>query len=194
MRHAAIIAFLFAISPAVPAFAQDQTAAAAQILSCESVRGDKARLKCFEKALPALRDAFPGAESIANARADEAHQAAKEDAKKDFGLPPAVAQASKPFEEKEFGAEQLPRDEKIDEENVNSITAGIVDIGRSLNGKIIVFLDNGQVWRQLDSDKSTPYIRKNFEGLTATVKRGFLGSYLVRIERTHDAFKARRVK
>jgi hypothetical protein len=195
MRFAAtLIAAAFLTSPAL---ADERSDAAAEILSCGSVKGDKARLKCFEKAAPALREAFPEAAAIAEARAEEARLAAKEEAKEDFGLPAAVANADEPFEEKEFGAENLPKSARADDEDdgdVDSIEANVTEIGHSLNGKIIVFLDNGQIWRQIDADTSSPYIRKNIEGMTATVKRGVLSSYVVRLSGTRDAFKARRVK
>lgn len=194
MRLAAALSVICLIS--TPAFADERSDAAAQILSCGSVRGDKARLRCFEEALSPLREAFPEAATIAEARAEEARLAARQEAKEEFGLPEAIANADEPFEEKEFGAERLPREAKGDDEDdeVASIEAGVVEIGRSLTGKIIVVLDNGQVWRQIDSDKSTPYIRKNIEGVTATVKRGFLSSYVMRISGTHESFKARRIK
>lgn len=196
MRLVAMSALLAAFA-ASPAFADERSDAAAAILSCSVVKGDKARLKCFEKALAPLRQAFPEAAAIAGARAEEARLAAKEEAKEDFGLPAVVANADKPFEEKAFGAEDLPKTAKADDEDfgdVDSIEANVTEVGHSLNGKLIVFLDNGQIWRQLDSDKSDPYIRRKSDGLTAVVKRGALGSYVVRISGTHDAFKARRVK
>jgi len=197
MRLAAVSAALLAAFAAAPAFAQNQNEAAAALLSCASVKGDKARLKCFERALPALSAAFPEAAEIAATRAEEAREVAKEETRKDFGLSAAAARAGEPFEEKAFGAENLPQEAKADDEDdgeVDSIEAGVVDVGRSLTGRIIVFLDNGQVWRQIDGDTSSPYISKNLEGVTATVKRGVLSSYFVRISGTHAAFKARRVK
>lgn len=194
MRFAAFaIAALFVCAPASAADARGD--AAAEMLACASVRGDKARLDCFEKALPGLREAFPEAAEIAERRAEEARLAAREQARQEFGLPAAPDDAL--FEEKEFGAEHLPQEAKADDDDdddVDSIEAGVADIGRSYNGKIIVFLDNGQVWRQIDADKSTPYIRSNIEGMTARVKRGFLGSYFIRLSGTHEAFKSRRVK
>lgn len=193
MRFAAVLLLCCCLS--APALADERIDAAAEILSCDSVRGDKARLKCFEKALPPLREAFPEAATIAEARAEEARLTARQEAKEEFGLPEAIAKADDPFEEEKFGAERLPREAKADDDGeVNSIKAGIVEIGRTVTGKIIVVLDNGQVWRQNDSDKSTPYIRKNTEGATATVKRGFLGSYVLRISGAHESFKARRIK
>ena len=70
----------------------------------------------------------------------------------------------------------------------------MLEVGRTAHGKIIVILENGQVWRQIDGDSSTPYIRKNIDGLTARVKKAAFGSYSIRISGTRDAFKARRVK
>jgi hypothetical protein len=196
MRFAAIA--ILATLVAVPALADERDDAVANVIACGSVRGDKARLRCFEAASPALSQAFPAAVTAAQARIEAARIAAKDEAKEEFGLSPEDARADDPFEEKAFGAEDLPRiatsDEDDDAGDVQSIEAAVSDIGKSVTGRIIVILDNGQVWRQIDGDKATPYIRKKVDGVKATVKRGALGSYWVRIEGTRTAFKARRVK
>lgn len=193
--YAAIVACVLMIAPAL---AEGPDDAAADMIACSAVRGDKARLECFEKALPALRKAFPEANAMAEAQREDMRAAAKEAEKQSFGLSNAVAAAGAPFKEEDFGAENLPQPaENADgepDEAVNSITSGVVEIGRTLRGKMIVVLENGQVWRQPDYDRSTPYIPKNAEGRTATVKKGSLGSYVMKISDTHDAFKVRRVK
>lgn len=195
MRFAAI-AILISFA-AAPVLAGEQDDAVANVIACGSVRGDKARLRCFEAAAPALGEAFPEALAAAEVRAEEARMAAKEEAKEEFGLSVPEKRANDPFEEKTFGSEDLPQvaaAENGDDDQVDSIVAGVTDVSTSVTGRIIVFLDNGQVWRQIDGDKATPYIRKNLDGVSATVKRGALGSYWVRLDNTRTAFKARRIK
>lgn len=167
----------------------------AQMIACGEVRGDRARLRCFEKWLPEMRTAFPESLALAEARAEAARAAAQAEAKKEFGLPPSGLVT----EEREFGAEdietaQTAGDNEFDKDgNIKSMTAGVVDVGKNVRGKIIVVLDNGQVWRQIDADQSTPYIRHKYEG-TAEIKRGFMGSYVIKLSGTRESFKARRVK
>jgi len=198
MRLIAILAAAITAAPILaPAHADERSDAAAAMLSCASVRGDKARLKCFEAALPDMRNAFPDAAEIAAAKAEEARLAAKEEEKQEFGLSPAEAKANDPFEEKEFGAEDLPRIVKADSddgEEVRSIESKVVEVSRTLNGKLLIILENGQVWRQIDGDSSTPYIPSKVDGLTATVKKAAFGSYSVRVSSARDAFKAKRIK
>ena len=190
--------FLIAVFLTAPVAAEGGEDAVAELIACGEVRGDKARLRCFERMLPAMRQAFPDATTLAEARAEEARIAAREEAKEEFGLSPAEAKANDPFEEKEFGAEDLPRTAKVedddeDDDEVDSIESRVVEVGKNLRGKLIVVLENGQVWRQISADQSTPYIPSNYEG-TAEVKRGFMGSYVIRLSDTRDSFKARRVK
>lgn len=197
MRFAAI-AILISFA-AAPVLAGEQDDAVANVIACGSVRGDKARLRCFEAAAPALGEAFPEALAAAEVRAEEARMAAEEEAKEEFGLSVPEKRANDPFEEKSFGAEDLPKvavkdSDDDNDDQVDSIVAGVTDVSTSVTGRIIVFLDNGQVWRQIDGDKATPYIRKNLDGVSATVKRGALGSYWVRLDNTRTAFKARRIK
>jgi hypothetical protein len=182
---------------AAPALAQSGDAAVAEALACEAVRGSKARLKCFEAALPALRAAHPGAVALAAARAESARLAAEQAAKEEFGLSPKQQEEQRTasaadYERATFGAGDLKSDDEEDE--VESVDGVAVEIGKNNRGKIFVVLDNGQVWRQIDGDSSTPYIPKDAAGMPITIKKGALGSYFVKIGKSKDAFKANRIK
>lgn len=196
MRARFIACGLMVLS-AAPALAQSGDAAVAEALACEAVRGSKARLKCFEAALPALRAAHPGAVALAAARAESARLAAEQAAKEEFGLSPKQQEEQRTasaadYERATFGAGDLKSDDEEDE--VESVDGVAVEIGKNNRGKIFVVLDNGQVWRQIDGDSSTPYIPKDAAGMPITIKKGALGSYFVKIGKSKDAFKANRIK
>jgi hypothetical protein len=186
---------------ASPALAQSSDEAVAEVLACEAVRGTKARLRCLEDALPALRAAHPEAVALAAERAEAARTAAAEDAKEEFGLTPAQREdeeetltASADYEREAFGDNDLKSNGNDEDDEVEEINGVAIEIGRNNRGKLFVILDNGQVWRQIDGDGSSPYFPKTAEGLPITIKKGALGSYFVKIGKAKDTFKANRIK
>jgi len=199
MRFALLSALAFAGFAQIqtPALAGEGEEAAADMIACTAINKSKHRLKCFERALPGLRAAFPEAEVLAAARAEDALQAVAKEAKEEFGLTAAETRKNDPAFESDFGVEDVPRDallEYDEEGDINSIESAVVEVGRNLRGKLIIILENGQVWRQIDADTSRTYIPKKLDGVTAKVKRASLGSYVLRVSSARNTFKVRRVK
>ncbi|MCA8888519.1 MAG: hypothetical protein KDA46_06815 [Parvularculaceae bacterium] len=183
-----------AICTSAPAMADDRDEAVADIIACSAVRGAKARAKCYDAALPALKSTHPDALALALSRAEEMRLAAKEEAKEDFGLRGDRSEANE-YEAAAFGEAMVAReDDDDDDDEVKSIESTAVEIGKNLKGKIFVVLENGQIWRQIDGDSSTPYIPGDGVGLPVRIKRGSFGSYTVKIGKARDVFKARRIK
>lgn len=79
-------------------------------------------------------------------------------------------------EEELFGknSEEMQRtmERATGNEHIDKLEAGVKRIQHSRSGKIIVTLDNGQVWLQADSAKS-----RIEEGDKVVVRRGSLGSF-----------------
>jgi hypothetical protein len=77
---------------------------------------------------------------------------------------------------------------------VNDITATVTDYSFTPFGKFIVFLDNGQIWRQQEGDSD----RAHFQGTPTDNKviltRGAFGSYNLQLNDSHHQFKVIRVK
>ncbi len=184
---------ILAICISAPAFADERDDAVADIIACSAVRGAKARAKCYDAALPALKSAHPDALALALSRAEEKRLAAKEEAKDEFGLRGDNDDANE-YEVAAFGEAMVARGEDDDDDEVKSIESNAVEIGKNLRGKIFVVLENGQIWRQIDGDSSTPYIPGDGVGLRVRVKKGAFGSYTVKIGKARDVFKATRVK
>lgn len=185
---------------AAPAMAQTSDEAVAEALACQAVRGSKARLKCFEAALPALRAAHPEAVALSAERAEAARLAAAEESKEEFGLSPVQQEkdqktaSAEDYEREAFGESDLANVSDDNDDEVKSVDGTAVEIGKNNSGKIFVILDNGQVWRQIAGDSSSPYYPKNVDGLPVTIRKGALGSYFVKIGKSKDAFKAERIK
>ena len=193
----AALAFL----PCSPVLAQSGDDAVAGAIACEAVRGTKARLKCFEAALPALKAAHPAAVAIASDRAEAARLAAEQTEKEEFGLTPAQKEESNvrtasadDYEREAFGDEDIRRNSDDDDDEVDSVEGVAVEVGKNNRGKIFIILDNGQVWRQIMGDSNSPYIPKDAAGLPVKIKKGALGSYFITVGKAKSAFKAERIK
>ena len=61
-------------------------------------------------------------------------------------------------------------------------------------GRLVIELENGQVWRQLDSDITPVALPRDRSGLTAELKRAFLGSIWISISGTGRSFKVSRIR
>ena len=186
---------VFVLAPAPCAFAQTPDEAVADTLACAAVRGTKARLKCFEASLPALKTSHPEAVSLAASRAGAAKMAAREKAQDEFGLNAAqIDDAADQYERDAFGADDLIAAGKEKDDEVKAVTGTALEVGRNNTGKWFVVLQNGQIWRQVKGDKATPYIPSKAEGLPVQIKKGAFGSYFVKVGKARESFRAERIK
>jgi len=70
----------------------------------------------------------------------------------------------------------------------------VASISETQRGSLIVELENGQVWRQLNSDNTPVVLPADRTTLTADLNKSFLGSVTLRIEGTARSFKVRRIR
>ncbi len=90
----------------------------------------------------------------------------------DFGKPPAVARPE-----------------------VEQLTASVRELSRTLRGRAIFALDNGQVWRQIDGDDTQiPDPNAGDPPLKVTIAKGLFGSYNLTIEGRNGLVKVRRIE
>ncbi len=148
----------------------------ARLTACARIAEDGARLACYDRLSAGLApvapaaptaDKTPSPPAAARSGADMPHRAAASGAADDFGLPPKPA----------------PR---VSEDRRRTVI--IAEVRRTATGKLVFHMENGQVWRQVES-KPMPPIRP---GMTATVKKGVLGSYLLRVAR--QTVRVRRIR
>jgi hypothetical protein len=176
MRTDRLVATVAALASAVPAAAATPPAQVLQAVeACRTVPEDKARLACFDAAAAQLATAQAKGDVVVVDR--EQVQAAKREAF-GFNLPKLsvlgrlAAQAGDAAED----------DERA--------TFTIASASQGSDGRWVVVMDNGMVWRQTTNPVGAMNIRK---GDAAQVRKGMLGAYFMNVGR-HKAMKVERAR
>ncbi len=78
-------------------------------------------------------------------------------------------------------------------EALESITATVTDYSFNPYDKFVVFLDNGQIWKQLESDTGVKARFAKGGKNTVVISRGLIGSYNMNIN-DGPTYKVKRVK
>ncbi len=161
---------------------------------CAAVTDNTARLDCYDAAAPRLRDVLNVPPPVLST------PPTKDQEKSWFGFNldglfggPAQVQTTP----QQFGSEKTPEvQQKVEsaQQEVDRITAGVTEYSFTLDKKFIVFLDNGQVWRQLQGDTGEAHFHRTASDNTVTIERGILGSYSLTINDSNSTFKVTRVK
>ncbi|HEY7976568.1 MAG TPA: hypothetical protein VID67_00130 [Rhizomicrobium sp.] len=167
---------------------------------CATLTDDKARLGCYDAVAPRLRDALNAPPETLS------HPPTKEEQESWFGFNWGSIFGTSPDKQvtpKEFGSDQLPAaaapataepGAPPPPEVVDSISAKLSDFSFTQFGKFIIFLDNGQVWRQLQGDSGTAHFDSPAASNTITIERGAVGSYNLRINDSNKIYKVTRMK
>lgn len=174
--------------------------ALAGLQRCKGVSEDKARLACYD-ALVA-----PGQTASAEPSAEPPTQTAstapptKEQEKSWFGFDMSGLFGSSPSQQntpQRFGSENLPSTRaKVEtaSNELDEISAKVTNYAFTPFGKFIVFLDNGQIWRQIEGDSDHAIFHKNPADNSVVIERGLIGSYNLHINGSSATFKVDRVK
>ena len=136
-----------------------------QVLACRDIVPDAARLACFDRmAATVAPPVAPARVSPAPRAATLAAPAVKGglDPQRTFGLSQARIAA------REASAAGVPAKE------LSHITARVVRILQAPDRGAVFDLDNGQVWKQSESDGTDVFAKA---GDSVEISRGFLGSY-----------------
>lgn len=139
-------------------------AAADALIACLDIPDSGERLSCLEA----------GAHEIRALRSDAGDTAAIDDS---------------------FGAESLAstRRAKREEDKAARLDAGVVEIRVGPLKNVTVVLDNGQVWRQSESDRVVIHPPRNQNGLTVTVTKAAFGSYWMKINELDRQIRVKRI-
>jgi hypothetical protein len=106
--------------------------------------------------------------------------------------PPPAAKPVTP--EAQFGSEQLAKETRQaagQTEEADAISSVLKSFSFTPLGRVIVTLDNGQVWRQIEGDTSK---FRGKEGDTVTIEHAVLSGYNMTISSHTGLIKVRRVK
>ncbi len=149
------------------------------VYACIEIETDADRLACYDDAVGRLKTAEESGE-ITTVSRTEVEQVQREA----FGFSlPSLPSFTRRSDDNERGA----RDADV----LDSVTFGVAEIERSRHGKLFITLDNGQVWRQLDSDRVSYSARKGVESVE--IRRAAFGSFKMKLDGGR-AFKVKRVE
>ncbi len=159
---------------------------------CAAIAESNARLACYDALAPRLKDA------LATPPASLGHEPTKQEQESWFGFDIGSlfgGGSAQPTTVEQFGKERTVAAQATRErEEIDSISAGVTEVAFTPVGQFIVFLDNGQVWRQLQGDSDRAHFRSNPKDNKVTISRGALGSYNLAINGSDRIFKVTRVK
>jgi hypothetical protein len=161
---------------------------------CAAIADDKGRLACYDTLSPRAKDV------LAVPPETLAHPPTKEEQETWFGfdIGGLFGRGQKQTTPQQFGSESVPpppaQPGEPPKEEVESIAAGVTEYSFTPFGKFIVFLDNGQIWRQIEGDADQAHFSKVATDNKVTIERGMLGSYNMLINGGEHVYKVRRVK
>jgi hypothetical protein len=167
-----VLAFISIFFVAGAAHADATGDASAEIARCAGIADSAARLRCFDAAAPRANGA-PAAQPAKEAPDREG-----------FGSPPPPVTRVE-----DFGKPPPPPE-------ITQITATVIELARTLRGRSIFILDNGQVWRQIDGDDTNVQDPQPGKTMKVAIEMGvwLLGNYNLTIEGQNALIRVRRVK
>lgn len=199
MRHNLHLVGLVTLAAAVLGImaggAQAQTEAQAvsdPIANCRAEASDAARIACLEREIEALRSVRDGgaaplglSDPLAGPHASGVTPLAPGSGGSGQG---AVRAASiTPVAPPQLGDEQVferqerrkPKNERKIEQ-IRQVDSRLIDYAYTANGRLLLVLENGQVWIQLSGDVAKPILRKS-GGYEVSIRRGAISGYRLTI-------------
>ncbi|MEL7490274.1 MAG: hypothetical protein AAGJ73_06110 [Pseudomonadota bacterium] len=158
--------------------------------TCKAIGEDKARLACLDGVLETLELA-----TDTTALDDQADPQVPALANASSAVEEPEPEAEVPEETAEFGAEDIKTKQASKKtKRPNLLNATLIELATNKSGKYVMILDNGQVWRQLQSDTGRLSIGKKEANLPVTIKRRSLGGYSFSLERDRRSVRVERLK
>lgn len=158
------------------AYADATQDALTEIARCADMPDASARLRCFDAAVPAARKA------LAEQQARE-----KRGILDWFGFSRQPKPVTRP---EDFGKPAAP----FAPGEITQLKATVAEFAKTPRGRSIFILDNGQVWRQLDSDSDEVFEPAPGKPMKVMIEEGYFGGYNLSIEGRNGIVKVRRLK
>ncbi len=159
---------------ALPALAESPVSTG-DVYACAEIESNEERLACYDTAVGRLKAAEEAGE-VATVTREEVEQVKKDS----FGFSiPSLPKLA------------LPKLGGDDDGEIKEIQQAVVSVRTTPLKKVIVTLENGQVWEQTDTTKI--FVSKKRPPQTAVVKAASLGSFKMKLDNGR-VFKAKRVK
>ncbi len=103
--------------------------------------------------------------------------------------------SAKQHSEDDFGARDIKKRAQAEEASKQqTLISGLVELSRTRSDKYVFILENGQIWRQAQSDTGKLFIPKKLDTVKVVIKRGFLGSHRLMIEGKKRSIKVNRLR
>lgn len=156
-------------------------AASNAIKDCRTIENDLHRLMCYDAAVDALHKKQAVAPPIAQIKSTEQIKPKTPQ----INVTPVTTEkkvVTNNAANTEFGLEH--KDITGDSEELVSVIAAVKKAPR---GELIITLDNGQVWRQLGTDRF-----RVKEGFTVIISRGIFNSFLLKIQGKNKSIRVKR--
>lgn len=172
MRKYGLVALAAATLALSPAHAAEQSLAS-DVLACAAQPDEKAQLGCYNAIAARLKAAQATAAQTPKTEGGTWYNPSSW-----FGStqpPPARAAGRPPAAQ--FGSETLPENPTTEPPRLDEITVKVASASYNYFRRFTVTLDNGQVWRQLESDTSVARFGDE-GGESVTIKRGWMGFVL----------------
>ncbi len=198
MSKPLIMAGLAALVVSAQAPAAEPDSAASAFMKCARISNDGQRLLCYDRlatdlielgltargGLPAAPAAAPKGGAGKGAAAPAASPQQTETA------PPATAEAAPETavsSADQFGVERVEGAAGTD---IDEIQSRYVGEFTGWDGKTVFELENGQIWQQSGSGRMTYRVVNPM----ITIKRAFMGSYLLKVEGRNKSVRVKRIK
>ncbi|RVU39929.1 hypothetical protein EOE67_08440 [Rheinheimera riviphila] len=150
-----------------------------QLQSCQQISDEEQRLSCFDQIVSQLDNPVQQ-QAVATTTVNPVVTTT---ATKTPVIQPPQATPKQEIAA-EFGLKKPRPDAEIEE-----ISSVVKTVAQDLRKKLLITLENGQQWRQLDQE----YLNIQ-AGDRCVVKRGAIGSFLLGIEGTKKKIRVRRVE
>jgi len=142
---------------------------------CAAQTDDSARLQCYDRAVAASSGNVPAAATPITA-------------------PPATPAPPKPNATEQFG---LSSSQILLKESAGDLppaqrrlTAHVLKLSSGRSGRLVIRLDNGQVWEQREDGPDQNIV----VGCEVTIDRGVLGAYYLSVGAKHSSVKVGRLE
>ena len=189
----ALFAILTVITFTQGALAASRDETLQAVAKCATIVDDKLRLGCYDSMAPQVRDALgvPPETLAHNPTADEQKSWFGFDIAGLFGDDKTPQTTPEKFGEEGVEKPEPPPPPEMEE--IDSITAKVTDYSFRQE-KFTVFLDNGQIWQQLEGDTDVARFLPNPKDNTVVISRGLLRSYNLKVNDNKAIFKVKRIK
>lgn len=137
---------------------------------CRTLKSDQKRLMCFDQIVFDITASTSGKDKATIS---------------DFGSGDLARQRRKNTEN------NLPLAQ--DENDPQDLTTTIITGDKTKSGLYAFKLENGQIWRQIRSDRVKGYVPK-LAGKSVTIRKGTLGSYFLKLEGRRSAIRVERIQ